>query len=151
MYKSKSKRMNKSKRLNKSKSKRFNKTKKYKPTKRYLKNKKISRKSMKGGNYNPDETEMLKNILTGYGYTEEEMYNIINQFNYMAQTLPVLQLIQQIEIYPDQEDYTNLTEDEQMEGRQLVERWVGFTIDDINKQQEGDTDPEKSSASPGFN
>jgi len=147
MYKSK--RLNKSKRFNKSK--RLNKTKKYKPTKRYLKNKNISRKSMKGGNYNTEEIQMLKKILIGYGYREEEISNIMNTFNYMAQKYPVLQLISQLEIYPDQEDYMNLNEEEQMQGRLEVERMLEGIQDDINLQQEGDTDSEKSSASPGFN
>jgi hypothetical protein len=129
----------------------LNKTKKYKPTKRYLKNKNISRKSMKGGNYNTEEIQMLKKILIGYGYREEEISNIMNTFNYMAQKYPVLQLISQLEIYPDQEDYMNLNEEEQMQGRLEVERMLEGIQDDINLQQEGDTDSEKSSASPGFN
>jgi len=103
-----------------------------------------TKKYMNGGNYNPEEIEILKKILIGYGYNNVQILYIINKFNIMSQKYPFKQLKPQIVNINNQEktDFSNLSQDEIMEGRSDIQRVLGHFENEINNLQEGDTDVE---------
>ena len=141
------------KRNNKSKkSKKYNKSKKY--IKRNNKSKKSKRFSFKGGNYNEEQINKIKKLLTAYGYTPDEQTRFLEIFNYSSQFVPANQLIYQLELDDDEDnnvDYNNLTPEEVEKGKEYVTNMLDVTENIFNPKYQGETDSEKETNSEASN
>jgi hypothetical protein len=157
LYKKSKKYIKRNNKYNKSKKskkyiKRNNKSKKY--IKRHNKSKKSKRFSFKGGNYNIEQINKIKKLLTAYGYTTDEQTRFLEIFNYSSQFVPANQLIYQLEIHDDEDnnvDYNNLTPEEVEKGKEYVTNMLDVTENIFNPKYQGETDSEKETNSEASN